>query len=886
MNLPMEFARPVLLCGLALIPLVLSFSLRKSLAPLSQAQRTLALLLRAAFLSLLLLCLSGPRWIREAEQVAIIFALDQSASISPEAAAQAESYIANTAATLRPGDRVGVVGFAARPTLLHPPSEPHSLRAPLAHPFPPAESRATQIAAALRFSHSLFPEGFHRRIVLLSDGNESHPDALNAAQSLASSGVQIHAVPLQNPDHPEALVKAVETPRRIKPGEPFNLSATLYANRTAEARLKLYQNQFLLETRRIQLQPGLQKFHANNLRAEGSFSLFEVEIETDADTRPENNRSQSVTCLRGEPSVLLVEGDQPRAQPLAQALQREQIRVQTRSPLGLPRSLEELQPFDLLILSDVSSLAIGHETMDLYRRWVQQFGGGFLMLGGENSFGVGGYFRTPVEQMLPVRMEHEDRQEIPSVALLLVLDRSGSMSASVRGQTKMALANQGAALALGVLQPRDYFGVLAVDTRAHTVAPLQQHPTKGPTEQKILAVTPGGGGIYIYTSLAEAAQILREAPARIKHLILFSDAADAEEKNAGDMNDGSRGSGSALELASALSASRISTSVVALGSEADKDTPFLRELAERGNGRFYLTSDATSLPQIFTTETLKVAQSSLVEEPFLPVPASPHPALHGINWSQAPLLLGYNSTKPKPAAEILLATERGEPLLALWRYGLGQAAAFTSDAKGRWASEWLQWPGYSQFWTQLTRSLLRQTEEATLQVQTSTAPGQVQLQIDALTQDGAFQNRAPLQISALPAQSGSAPPFQTRTEQTAPGTYTASIPLPETGTTLVRISGDQKTPVSYEFGFVQAVPEEFLQLQPNTALLSAVAQAGSGFLSPNPSQVASPPSLPIPNSTDLIPALLAAALCLFPIDLWIRRTPWGRTPPPPPQPQL
>jgi Ca-activated chloride channel family protein len=877
MNLPVEFAHPLLLCGLGLIPALLSVSLRKSLAPLSSAQRRLAFLLRFAFLALLLLCLSGPRWIRDAKHTALIFALDQSASISSEAAAQAESYIAKATAALRAGDRVGVVGFATQPALLHAPSEPSLLRSQIPHPFPPAESRSTHIAGALRFSHSLFPEGFHRRIVLLSDGNESQPEALAAAQALAADGVQIHAVPLLNPDHPEALVKSVDTPRRIKPGEPFHLSATLYSNRASEARVKLYQNQFLIETRRIQLQPGFQQFHAKNLQAEGSFSLFEVELETEADTRPENNRSQSVTCLRGEPSVLLVEGDQPRAQPLAQALQREKIRVQTRSPLGLPRSLEELQPFDLLILSDVSSLSIGHETMELYRRWVQQFGGGFLMLGGENSFGVGGYFRTPVEQMLPVRMEHEDRQDIPSVALLLVLDRSGSMSASVRGQTKMALANQGAALALGVLQPRDYFGVLAVDTRAHTVAPLQQHPTKGPTEQKILSVTPGGGGIYIYTSLAEAAQILRDAPARVKHLILFSDAADAEEKNAGDMNDGTRGSGSALELASALSASRISTSVVALGSEADKDTPFLRELAERGNGRFYLTSDATSLPQIFTTETLKVAQSSLMEEPFFAVPASPHPAVQGIEWAQAPLLLGYNSTKPKPAAEILLATERGEPLLALWRYGLGQTAAFTSDAKGRWASEWLQWPGYSQFWTQLTRALLRQSEEASLQVHTHQTQGQLHLQIDALTQEGAFQNRLPLHITALPAQTGSAPPFQSQTEQSAPGSYGTSFALPETGTTLVRISGDQKNPVSYEFGVSQAVPPEFLQLQPNTPLLESIAQAGTGSLSPAPEGVAAPPPFPIPHSTDLLPALLAAALCLFPIDLWIRRTPLGRS---------
>jgi hypothetical protein len=335
------------------------------------------------------------------------------------------------------------------------------------------------------------------------------------------------------------------------------------------------------------------------------------------DTSVENNRAQATASLRGQPRVLLVDGDEPRIRPLAEALRREKMLVETRGTLGLPKTLEDLQQFDLLALSDISALTMGREQMELYRRWVQDFGGGFLMIGGENSFGVGGYFRTPVEQMLPVRMEHEDRLDTPSVALLIVLDRSGSMTAQVQGQTKMSLANQGAVLALNVLQPKDYFGVLAVDVRSHTVVPLAQHATKSSEEQKILSITAGGGGIYIYTSLVEAFAQIRDVPARIKHIILFSDTADAEEKVAGEMGDGTRGGGSSLDLASAMLASKITTSVVGLGLETDKDTAFCRQLAERGNGRFYLTSDATTLPQIFSTETMKVAQSSLVEEPFL-----------------------------------------------------------------------------------------------------------------------------------------------------------------------------------------------------------------------------------------------------------------------------
>ena len=492
-----------------------------------------------------------------------------------------------------------------------------------------------------------------------------------------------------------------------------DLTAHIHSNVATTAKVKLYQNQFLLEQRDIELKAGDNEFRAPNLQADGNFISYEVEVVPALDTVPENNRASATASLRGQPRVLLVDGDETKARPLADALRREKIVVESRGVSGLPKTLEDLQQFDLFLLSDVSALNLAREQMDLYRRWVQDFGGGFAMLGGENSFGTGGYDRTPVEQMLPVRMEHEDRQDVPSVAVLVILDRSGSMTAQVAGQTKISLADQGAVFAMNALQPKDYFGVTAVDVRPHVVVPLQQLSAKAAAEQKILTINAGGGGIYIYTSLAEAFQQLREIPARVKHLILFSDAADAEEKSAGEMSDGARGAGNSFDLAAAMLAAKITTTVVALGTEQDKDTPFLRQLAERGNGRFYLTDDATTLPQIFSTETMKVAQSSLIEEPFLTTPAAKSPITAGLDWAQSPLLLGYNATKPKPTAEILLTTERGEPLLATWRYGLGQTAAFTSDAKARWAAEWLAWPGYGKFWPQFVRGLMRKSDQAT-----------------------------------------------------------------------------------------------------------------------------------------------------------------------------
>jgi uncharacterized membrane protein len=502
---------------------------------------------------------------------------------------------------------------------------------------------------------------------------------------------------------------------------------------------------------------------------------------------------------------------------------------------------------------------------------VQDFGGGFMLLGGENSFGVGGYFRSPIEQMLPVRMEHNDREELPTVALLVVLDRSGSMSAQVGGLTKIALADQGAAMALNVLSPRDYFGVLAVDTRAHVVAPLARHGAKEPIVQKILAITAGGGGIYIYTSLAESFQALRDVNARIKHVILFSDAADAEEKSAGEQPDGAPGSGNSFDLVSAMVAAKITTSVVALGTEQDKDTVFLRQLAERGQGRFYLTSDATTLPQIFSTETMKVTQSSIVEEPTLAVPVRPSPITAGIDWAQSPLLLGYNAAKPKPNAEVLLATERGEPLLATWRYGLGQAAAFTSDAKARWAGEWLPWPGYEKFWAQAVRGLLRRGGPAAFEVTRHEIGDELELRVDAVTPEGAFRNRLPITITAR------TPDDATQTVaaiQESPGIYRARIALPREGTTVVNVVSQELPEGGLAFAHTRSYPREYLSTETQLPLLRQIAQAGVGKFNPLPSEVFARPAHPSPRRRDLTNWFLIAALALLPLDIFLRRRTW------------
>lgn len=879
MSTPLEWTHPGFLWLGAAAALGLALPLRRSLAGLTVRQRRACVAARALLLASVVLALTGLRWRRPGNDLSVLFVVDDSASVPPEARRQARRIVEEAWRARRAGDDAGVVGFAARPGLWQPLAPAGRIRP--AWPALEETARAgTDIGRALEFASAILPTDKARRVVLLSDGNDTAAGAEPAASRLAAAGAEVWTVPLRHAEAPEALVAGLEAPAGLKTGEPFDLRADIRSNVAGHARVRLYQNGFRAAEQDLTLRPGANELRFPNLHAPGDLTAYEIELLPEQDTRLENNRAGVTVALAGQPHALLISGDETHAAPLAAALRDAGIDVDSRGVAGLPTTLAELQRFDLFLLNDAPALGLRREQMELYRAWVQDFGGGFLMLGGENSFGVGGYFRTPIEQMLPVRTEHDDRQDTPSVALYVVLDRSGSMTAPVAGQTKIALANQGAVLALEVLQPRDLFGLSAVDTQVDAVVPLGRPEGKPALAQKILSITAGGGGIYIYTSLVDAFRVMKDANARIKHVILFSDAADAEEKTAGEMPDGARGAGNSVDLVSAMRASKITTSVVGLGTDRDKDAAFLRLLAERGNGRFYLTNDALTLPQIFSAETMKVAQSSLVEEPFNATPRAPSPLTAGIDWAAAPPLLGYNATRIKPTAEVLLATGLGEPLLATWRYGLGQAAAFTSDAQPRWAGEWLEWDGFGRFWGGVARGLMRRGGEggAAFQVRaTELGDGsRLRVDLDALTPEGGFRNGLRVNVTAMDAASGQS--RAATAEQIAPGQYRAEIDLPAAaaGATMLSVSAPDWLERPYVFNHTRSFAREFLTFGTDEAALRRIAAAGRGRFDPALGEIFAPGAVRGVRRLDLTNYFLALALIMLPIDIFLRRRTWKR----------
>jgi Ca-activated chloride channel homolog len=857
-----DFDRPaflLLLPAAILLPWVGGWH---SLARWPARQAALCTVLRTLILAFLCLALAGPRWLTKTSEAAVVLLRDVSASIET----QTDSKHFTDALAANNSERVAEVVFAREPFVVKAFGDRSSQK-----PASAVGEEATDLSAALEFAATLMPADRPSRIVLFSDGvATAGRNPLETAARLQN--VEIDTVPLRAVSGPDAAVVSIKPPGAVREGEIFDLSAQLYsATPVGSASVRLYQNNLLVSEVQRELPQGVLELAFPNLRAEGRTALYEVGVTAPDDSTAGNNRKKIAVVHAGRPRVLIIDKNPSQAEPMAEALRASDFDVEIRPPGGLPAGIEEFDAVDLVVFSEAPAADFSDGQMKTLETWVKNFGGAFLMLGGEESFGAGGYFRTALASLLPVRIEREEREETPVVALLVILDRSGSMSAPAGGQTKMALANEGAALALDVLQPKDLFGLFAVDTRAQEVVPLGRISDRQSASRRIAGITAGGGGIYIYTSLAEAFPRLRDAQAKIKHVILFSDAADAEEKASGELGTARFGKGgSAFDLAAAMLASRITVSVVALGTEQDKDTAFLRQLATQGGGRFYLTADAATLPRLFTIETMRAAESSLREDAFLPQPTGVSEAIKGIDWREAPLLLGFNTSKLKPGAELLLSTERGDPLLAHWRYGLGHAAAFTSDAKARWASEWLGWPGYGKFWGQIARMLVRPPERNDLVVSIREEEDRLIVDAEATTPEGTFRNGLNVTVS-LAAQGAS--PISVPSEQIGPGLYRATLKTPETGSAVIAVSDEAGRPVSQ--AWTPDYPAEFQVMKDGTPLLRELSALTGGKFDVKPGEILRPGLRAATTRRELALWLLAAALLLWPVDIWLRRREWS-----------
>lgn len=887
-----EILQPHFLWGLALLPLLL-LGLRYSLADLPWQQRTLSVLLRATFLMLLALGLSRVVMRDHSQKVSTVFLIDVSDSVTDAAIEEARQFVRRALERVPDDAQVRLITFAQRPQLRELTNAEGSatdggasaLQVPpaaqLRHRASPEQSAAPEhiaqntssadiakskpgaasnIQAALQLAYGVFPSGHLKHAVLFSDGVETEGDLLAEASRASEHGVKLYTVPYTAPAPGEVAVRSLEVPDKPEIGQPFKVRAEVYASRESSARARLYQGAMLNgldSVRELELKPGVNQVNFDSVVRLGGEVTYALELDRiSQDQFTENNRVSARLEVPGRPSVLYVEGQPQRASYLASALGAQQFDVDVRPPAAFPATLAEMERYDLLILSDVPAEQVSPSAQELVERYVRDLGGGFVFAGGESGFGLGGWGHTQIERILPVRMDVERRKDVPSVAMALVIDRSGSMSG-----LPMEMAKAACKATVGTLHGDDLVEVIAFDTNPVRYVKMQPARYRNRIQNEIMRIQ-SGGGTAIFPALDTAYQDISVVQARKKHVILLTDGrADTQ---------GIR------DLVQAMVAESITVTTVGLGDGADGD--LLRMIAETGGGRYHNVPDPNSLPRIFTRETEMIRRDASVEEWFPVQQTRAADFLRGIALNTAPYLRGYVATQLKgPPAEQILASDTGEPLLARWRVGLGHTVAWTSDVKNGWAVDWLRWAGFGRFWGQLVREHMRKKHRQELDMTTRVVGDRVLATVDAFTADERFDNQIVAKLYVKGLQSDGAK-REVPMRQVAPGRYEADFRLDRYGTFALEAKhfkeqqdgGLKQIGVSY--GHVShPYPMEYASFQPDRERLRHAASAGGGQFEPEPSAVFEPGEARILAHTHLWPRFLYAALALFLLDLLMRR---------------
>jgi Ca-activated chloride channel homolog len=861
------FEHPAWLLLLLSTPL-LWVALRRSLADFAPRQLALQGALRTLLLAGLAAGLAGPTLRRPVRAISASILLDVSDSVS-EAGLDLERSAA--AALIREAGRRGdppprLVRFAERPEEI-----PYRAGAPpgLAR-FPAPGGAATDLAMAVDLGAGLIDATALPRLLLISDGLPTRGDLTATAAHLAERGLPLFALPLPAPDAGDAAIAELSAPDDVRPRVPFQIDVRVISDRAAQARLRLQADgqatratQATIDRpeQTVALAAGETTIAFTARVAEPGRTVFRAHLDTTGDRHPENDDGVLVIAPLRDARALILEGTPGAASSLPRALAAERIGAEVQPArsfgAGPEAKLAAADLPDLLILADVPRAALPEHALAAVETFVRD-GGGLLVAGGTQSFGPGGYLKSPLETLLPVRLDLPERQEEAPLALALVIDRSGSM-----GGPKMELTKAAARATAETLPPADRIAVIVFDSQAQAVVPLQRAENRQRILGDIGRIT-ASGGTNILAGLREAVEELLPVRARKKHIILLSDGQSPYDE--------------IPDLVDAAGAARITISAIGVGEGADQT--MLKSIATRGGGRFYQTRDPASIPRIFSRETAGLDDQSIVERPTAARVAKRIAALAGIPIESAPALGGYVVTRPRPLAETLLTTADGTPLLARWQVGLGTVTAWTSDLGARWGAAWARWPPYDKLWAQLARATMRRRAASHFPIRAVRRGDRVALTVDAIGADDRFLGGLDgrVEVTAAGTDGRLVSTRSLTFPETAPGRYETSFrPDVESGALLFSASFAQAGAPVADAGGRLTLPFA-PELMPHPAgstegagnLAAAAARSGGRVVS-DPSEVLDPGGERRETRQPLRAPILLVTLALFVVDVLFRR---------------
>ncbi len=844
-----NFVKPLFLLLLPLAFLLIWHSGRR-MKGMQLLRKRLIYILRALVVTLLVLSLSGMNIKWMLDTVSTIFVVDASDSFATNKGL-AEAFV-REAMQLKPGkDNAGVVAFGDN-TLV----ESFIERKPVFEGLHTKPSGLyTNIENALTTALSLFPESSRKRVVLITDGKENTGDSSKLASYMLEQGVDLKLFRLDTEASNEAAVDSIEVPQKVSLGEEFSIVVNITSRISTSAKLTLISGRNSTVEEQIQLQKGSNRFAFRDRAESGGLKSYRVVLEPVLDTESRNNEASAIISVLDRPRILVIEDKAGEADDLIGILEASDIDFKRIFASAAPSTLQELAAYKTIISCNVSAENLNEGFLNSLETYVRDMGGGFIAAGGEDSFALGGYYKTSLEKVLPVSMELKGKKEVPDMAMVLIIDKSGSMTEGRGGITRLDIAKEAAARTLDSLRPKDQIGVIAFDDTVYWVVKTQTAEAGESIRDDIGTIRPGGG-TSILPALEEGYESISKVNAKIRHIILLTDGQ--AEQTGYDV------------LIKKMNEENITISTVAVGQGAD--VRLLETIAKGGNGRFYFTDEFLNIPRIFAKETFMAARAYLNNREFVPGISSLHPILMGVGEQGLPSLLGYVAATPKDTARVLLTSDQEDPILTVWQYGLGKTAAWTSDVSGKWNANYAGWEKNAVLWQNIVNWTIEKYEQGMLHLEAKVqgSKGIIKVMTEASAE------ASDLQATVI---SPSLESINLVLQPTAPGEYVGSFDIRETGGYLIkavqRFEGETIT--SAETGLsVQYSPE--YKLDANAASIERLLKEAGGTIITTAEEVYKGELKDVFGIIDLTNFLLTTALLLFLLDTAIRRLnlPLGR----------
>lgn len=853
MNMPIAIrsAWPLLL--LLAIPLLWWLSLRTRTS-LSRRHLFVATILRSLAVAMLALALARPQWNGGAGDISVVYALDVSRSVS-------SSFIESALKWIGDADREGkpaqsrYVAFADRAVLFNGIDGLSKVPVMQEGSAPGLVNQSqTDLERALDEALLGLDRDRVKRLVLLTDGNQTQGDVWRILPRLREANVRVYPVPAKPREDGDAWVDGIELPGGLRAREPVKVAVRVFSPREMQVRVVLRNGKTAIGSRAILLRPGLNRVSFEARLNQPGTATLSAELAAARGGSVESNVVRQSAWVGGRSRVLYVEGQSGSAGYLSDALAAEGIDVGVATAADLPVNAAGLSAYDALVLSDVPAKALAPAQMQAIESYVRDQGGGLVFASGENVFGEQGYSDTAIEKILPVQFRAQEKRK--DLALVILLDRSYSM----KGR-KMELAKEATRASLDLLEEQHQFAVVAFDSQPYVSVPMQFVRSKRKAEDLISRIQ-ASGQTNIYPAIGVVYRMLQKTEAKTKHVILLSDG----DTHPADFEG----------LLGRMTADNIVVSTVAIGEAADRE--LMANIARWGGGRTYATVSAEAIPQIFIEETQRAVRANLLEEPFRPVLKRGMAAFEGVDIAGAPELKGFVASRARDNAEVLLTTPSESPLLARWQYGLGKTVVFTSDLKNRWAAKWLEWPGYGKLWAQVTREVMRRDSGEQMDFRVDREGGDAIVTLSALTPDGRFRGD-----------------LSPRVRMTAPDGKTATLQLPRAGAGMYQLRVPVQAgaaPARFELldspGLSKQLAarvgsrelhysrsDEYRAFPPNMDLLRALAEQTGGKVAPEMGEVFARNGDESLTSRALWPWLALLGLLFYLGDLTVRRAPWA-----------